>query len=659
MNPNYKNGLFKLIIIASVWLLPGFINLLQAEVTFREPFGIAVKADGSFYVAEIKGKRIARFDADGIYVGSIEHINGYGKLKGPFDVALAPSGNLYIADTLGHSVLKLDSAGNLILKLGTGEPATEAGSFNEPHSVAVNENLNRIYVADTHNNRIQLFDMQGQILAVMGQADRKGAGTYWFASGLDSDEKGNIYAMSLYGGFINVYDPAGKLSSTIGKAGYGPGEFNAAYGLAFHKNTIWVADTRNSRLQHLSLQGDVLCMLGQLEGNGPNQFNNPSDLGFDAQDNIYVTDWKNDRVIKLDPDGRFIRSWGSPSADMSYQPPVKQQRDLCRGPLTVAVYGEIDKASVDQAAGAGVKTIYASLGFDNRADKNDQTGQEWDIAEQVDYAHHKGIRVVVSAAIYPLGAQNQLWKNKTEFYMWRKGSATPDNDALSYFFPQVRTWKAKHLAQQAIRNRVDGIMLDYIRYPNNLAGYEPAMVNAFKEQTGIDVNGIDPDNSQWLAFRAKYITLFISELRYELAQSGCPLELSAYVGTDWQQDLQTVARNWRDWVKMGIIDKICLGMYSRDFKSFYEGVQQAKLVCPDSIKIDLMVACWGGNLNNPELLKKGAEICFTAGADEFAIFRGDAIEQLNLWSAIGEITNQYNQQQSQQYESFRDSFTRP
>ncbi len=641
MHLNYMISHFKSIAVMSVWLLLGTIGPLRAEVIFREPFGIAVKSDGSFYVAEIKGKRISRFDADGTYVGSIEYINGYGKLKGPFDVALAPNGNLFIADTHGHSVLELDPAGNLILKLGTGKPATETGNFNEPHSVAVNENLNRIYVSDTHNNRIQVFDMQGHVLAVMGQADRSGPGTYWFASGLDSDEKGNIYAMSLYGGFINIYDPAGKLSGTLGKAGYGPGEFNAAYGVAFHNSDIWVADTRNSRLQHLSLQGNVLGVLGQGEGNSNNQFNNPSDLGFDKYDNVYVTDWKNDRVLKLHPDGQLIRSWGSPSADMSYQPPRKQQRNLCREPFTVAVYGDIDKASVNRAAEANVKTIYVSLGFDNRADKDDRTDKDWNIKEQVEYAHQKGINVIVSTAIYPLGAKNQFWKNKPEFYMWTKGSVVPSNDALSYFFPQVRTWKAKHLATQAAHNSVDGIMLDYIRYPNNLTGYEPAMINAFREQSGLDVNNIAPDDLQWLAFRAKYITLFVTELRYELSQLDRSLELSAYVGPDWQQDLHTVARNWHDWVKMGIIDKICLGMYSRDFKSFYDGIQQAKAVCPDNVKIDLMVACWGGNLNTPELLKKGADTGFIAGADEFAIFRGDAVDQLKLWNAISEIARQY------------------
>jgi hypothetical protein len=54
-----------------------------------------------------------------------------------------------------------------------------------------------------------------------------------------------------------------------------------------------------------------------------------------------------------------------------------------------------------------------------------------------------------------------------------------------------------------------------------------------------------------------------------------------------------------------------------------------------------MVACWGGNLNTSELLKKGADVCFASGADELAIFRCDSIEQLNLWDAVGEINSKY------------------
>jgi hypothetical protein len=94
---------------------------------------------------------------------------------------------------------------------------------------------------------------------------------------------------------------------------------------------------------------------------------------------------------------------------------------------------------------------------------------------------------------------------------------------------------------------------------------------------------------------------------------------------------------------MGIVDKICLGMYSRDFESFYKGVKQARATCPERTKIDIMIACWGGNLSTGDLLKKGFEVSLAAGADEIAIYRGDAIDELNLWGTINEITRNYKQ----------------
>ena len=51
------------------------------------------------------------------------------------------------------------------------------------------------------------------------------------------------------------------------------------------------------------------------------------------------------------------------------------------------------------------------------------------------------------------------------------------------------------------------------------------------------------------------------------------------------------------------------------------------------------IACYGGNLNTPELLRKGFEASIAAGADQVTIYRIDAIRELDLWDAIGEITS--------------------
>lgn len=613
-----------------------------SEVTFQGPFGIAVRADGSFYVAEIQGRRIAKFDSQGELIGYIRHIPGYGDLQGPFDVDCTADGRLFIADTRGNTILKLDHNEKLIGTIGSGRPSGQPGEFLEPHSVAANEAFERIYVADTLNYRIQIFDMEGRLLKVSGKPGLTGPDTYRYAVGIASDDRGYVYALNQYGGFINVYTPDGRdFVRLIGAPGYEPGQLNAAYSLTIHRGHIYVADTRNSRIQKFTLEGKLVQVFGRSEGDGTDQFNNPSGIGVDAQGNLYVADWMNSRIVKLDPKGTFLRQWGGPQISYEYRPPKIYERSPCRGPITIATYSDITKAGIDSAAQAGVDWIYASLGFDNRADKNDITAQSWNIKEQVDYARRKGVKTAISVAVYPMGAKEQKWLAQPELYMRKRGQTEPDFVALSYFFPEVRSWKARHIAEQTKRAGIDGIMLDYCRYPDFLYGYELAMIDAYKRETGIDAMTLDPQDDEWIKFRAKYITMFVTELRYELAQLDWPVEISVYGGPDWKASLKTVMRSWYDWVSMGIIDKLSLGLYSRDFESFYEGIRKAKMDCPEHIKVGIMVACWGGNLNSPALMKKAAEVSFAADADEFAVFRGDALNSLNLWGTLKDIGQKY------------------
>jgi streptogramin lyase len=45
-------------------------------------------------------------------------------------------------------------------------------------------------------------------------------------------------------------------------------------------------------------------------GTDPSEFNQPSDLAFDAEDNVYVVDWENERVQKFTSGGTFITTFG-------------------------------------------------------------------------------------------------------------------------------------------------------------------------------------------------------------------------------------------------------------------------------------------------------------------------------------------------------------
>jgi uncharacterized protein (TIGR03663 family) len=94
-----------------------------------------------------------------------------------------------------------------------------------------------------------------------------------------------------------------------GKLGSGPGEFNEPRGLAVDRwGNIYVADTRNSRIQKLDASGKVIKTWGA-EGNGPGQFKEPCGVTVAPDGSVYVADTWNHRIQQFDRNGTFIRQW--------------------------------------------------------------------------------------------------------------------------------------------------------------------------------------------------------------------------------------------------------------------------------------------------------------------------------------------------------------
>ena len=112
-------------------------------------------------------------------------------------------------------------------------------------------------------------------------------------------------------GIINL--PA---TLTFGSAGTEPGQFNAPRELAFAADgSLYVADSRNHRIQHLSADGKVIKVWGtfadQANGSAPiGTFNEPWGVAVGPDGNVYVSDTWNHRVQKFSADGTPIKMWG-------------------------------------------------------------------------------------------------------------------------------------------------------------------------------------------------------------------------------------------------------------------------------------------------------------------------------------------------------------
>ena len=67
---------------------------------------------------------------------------------------------------------------------------------------------------------------------------------------------------------------------------------------------VYVTDWRNDRVEKFDAGGQFLMTFGS-SGDGEGQFNRPNGIAVDSQGDIYVCDWMNDRVQVFDQAGRF------------------------------------------------------------------------------------------------------------------------------------------------------------------------------------------------------------------------------------------------------------------------------------------------------------------------------------------------------------------
>ena len=70
------------------------------------------------------------------------------------------------------------------------------------------------------------------------------------------------------------------------------------------ENNVFVADWRNDRIQKFTSDGEFISAFGK-SGYGEGEFNRPSSVVVDSNGNIIVADWGNERIQILNPDGSF------------------------------------------------------------------------------------------------------------------------------------------------------------------------------------------------------------------------------------------------------------------------------------------------------------------------------------------------------------------
>jgi uncharacterized lipoprotein YddW (UPF0748 family) len=262
---------------------------------------------------------------------------------------------------------------------------------------------------------------------------------------------------------------------------------------------------------------------------------------------------------------------------------------LDRGTI-VKAKSEEDLAKIfDRMATAGINTVFfetVNSGYtiypSKIAPQQNPLVEGWDpLKAAVKLAHERGMEL--HAWVWTFAAVNQrhnLLLNLPRNYLGPVLSKHPDwgmtdqegsrfDYASGKVFldpanPDVRHYLASLLAEIATDYQVDGIHLDYIRYPFESPngrityGYGVAAREQFQKQTGYDPIQLNPSHplwAEWTEFRIKQIDSFVASVSQDLKQLRADLTISTAVFPIPQRErLAKIQQHWEQWVRKEWID---------------------------------------------------------------------------------------------------------
>ena len=275
----------------------------------------------------------------------------------------------------------------------------------------------------------------------------------------------------------------------------------------------------------------------------------------------------------------------------------------------------------DQLAAAGINTVFfetVNAGYtiypSRVAPEQNPLTQGWDpLAAAVELAHQRGMTLHAWVWVFAAGNQrhNRLLNQPADYPgpviarhpSWaaydNSGNLIPrgqDKPFLDPANPEVRSYLTRLMTEIVTEYDVDGLHLDYIRYPfqdpgaNRTYGYGEVARWRFESITGVDPATLSPrpvaalDRNQqiqqqvlwerWTEFRVQQVTSFVETISGTLRRQRPGLVMSAAVFANPEHErLQRIQQDWGTWARASYLDWIVLMSYAADTSGFERLVQ--------------------------------------------------------------------------------------
>ncbi|NQY81318.1 MAG: SMP-30/gluconolactonase/LRE family protein [Candidatus Caenarcaniphilales bacterium] len=325
----------------------GFNDDLGTAAQFDFPGGLVFDDDDNLYVADSGNRRIRKIDSSGNVSTVAAHDGGSSVYDGDaFSTLIGDdlgdleiyNGEVYFADTTYNSVRKLNLDTSTISRVaGTtvdgdvlGDALTTA-QFRAPRGIAIDSN-GSIYISDDVTNKLYFLDINTSQVTLLASSN-----TFGYRDGSSSDALFNrvmdidllsdteLLVADHSNNSLRLYDTetfvekelstiAGKNSFSDIDGAFGLNSFRRPYGTAVDSSgNIYIADYDNHKIRKLDTAGNLTTLAGAAQGSRPSgttdgtpgnlnsaRFKKPADIVIDSSGNLFVADRDNHCIRKID-----------------------------------------------------------------------------------------------------------------------------------------------------------------------------------------------------------------------------------------------------------------------------------------------------------------------------------------------------------------------
>lgn len=323
------------------------------DAGLKAPAAVAARADFSYLIADTLHARIRIVDADGIIqtfagTGSLDHNGNEGPatdaaISQPLALDVDSDGNVYFVSTDDFRVRQVDTAGIIhnyagdgtLGYTGDGGQALDAMFFST-QDVKV-DSLERVFVLDRSYGSIRRVDVDGTI-------DTYAGGTFWGYAGdggpaqdaaindanaLAIDDEDNLYIADSSNHRVRMVTPDGIISTVAGNGvdGYqgdgGPAtsaSMRYPLGIAVADHKLYIPDKYDHRVRMVDLATGIMTTFAGTGVPGMNgegglaseaQVSYPRSVAADSKGNVYISEYGNNRIRKVDSNGIIQTAVGS------------------------------------------------------------------------------------------------------------------------------------------------------------------------------------------------------------------------------------------------------------------------------------------------------------------------------------------------------------